>query len=196
MGVKLLRHNTYDRKPWSNGGGMTQDVWLWPEAASQDEFDIRLSLASIEADGPFSAFPEIDRTITLVGGSPFGLDFDGNHKQQVEHLQPFSFDSAQTPSSRLGESSASAFNVMTRRGRWIHKVSIVQGGEPINIPVPGDAIAVFHVVLGSWRISAGNAVVADTRDSVVVDHEESLHLAAARAASAVMAILQPVRDRS
>ncbi len=52
---------------------MTQDVWLWPEAAPQDGFDIRLSLASIDTDGLFSLFPGIDRTITLVGGAPFVL---------------------------------------------------------------------------------------------------------------------------
>jgi len=196
MGIMLLRHDTYDRKPWNNGGGMTQEVWLWPEAALQDGFDIRVSLASIEADGPFSAFPEIDRTITLVGGSCFVLDFDGNHEQPIEFLQPYSFDSAQTPSSRLDSGSASAFNVMTRRGRWSHKVSIVQGGEQIDIPVPGDAIAIFHVVQGNWRIGTGDAVVADMRDSVVVEHVESIHLEAAQTASAVMAILQPVRDRS
>ena len=196
MGVKLLRHETYDRKPWNNGGGMTQDIWLWPEAASQDRFDVRLSLASIESAGPFSAFPEIDRTITLVGGSPFALVFDGNHEHLVEHLQPFSFDSVQTPSSRLIGGSASAFNVMTRRGRWSHMVSIVQGGEPIDIPLPGDAIAVIHVVFGNWRIAAGKAVMADLRDSVVVEHVETIHLEAERAASAVMAILQPARARS
>ena len=196
MGVKLLRHETYDRKPWNNGGGMTQDIWLWPEAASQDGFDIRLSLASIDTQGPFSAFREIDRTITLVGGNPFVLVFDGDYEHQVDYLKPFSFDSVQTPSSRLNGGSASAFNVMTRRGRWSHKVSVVQGGQPIDIPLPGDTIAVIHVVLGNWRIVAGKAVMADLRDSVVVEHVETIHLEAECGASAVMAILQPVRARS
>ena len=44
MSARLLRHDTYDRKPWNNGGGITRDVWLWPETATQDAFDIRLSL--------------------------------------------------------------------------------------------------------------------------------------------------------
>ena len=195
MGVKLLRHNFYDHKPWNNGGGMTRDVWLWPEATSQDGFDIRLSLASIDADGPFSAFPEIDRTITLVEGNPFVLVFDGTRQHKMEFLQPISFDSAQTPSSRLDRGSASAFNVMTRRACWSHEVSIVRGGGRLDVPLPKDAIAVCHAVQGNWQVGAGEAVTADISDSVIVQREGSMQLETDRTASAVMAVFQPVRDR-
>ncbi len=196
MSARLLRHDTYDRKPWNNGGGMTQDVWLWPEIASQDGFDIRLSLASIDTDGPFSAFPGIDRTITQVGGSPFVLDFGGAREHRMEFLQPYSFDSALTPSSRLGEGAASAFNVMTRHGRWVHQVDIVHGGEPFSKPVPHNAIAILHAVLGQWQIEAGDRVVADRLDSVVVEQEQTMHLDAPAGAAAVLAIVQAAGDTS
>ncbi len=193
MSVTLLRHGTYNRKPWNNGGGMTQDVWLWPEAASQDSFDIRLSLASIDTDGPFSSFPGIDRTITPVGGAPFVLDFGDSRAQRMELLQPFSFDSVQTPSSRLDEGAASAFNVMTRRGRWTHQVSIVHGGEPLDLPVPCSAIMVLHVVRGRWQVEAGECVVVERLDSVVVERAQTMHLDAPVGGSAVLAILQAAR---
>ena len=196
MSAKLLRHDTYNRKPWNNGGGMTQDVWLWPEAAPQDRFDIRLSLASIDTDGPFSSFPGIDRTITLVGGAPFVLEFGDSRAQHMEFLQPFRFDSVQTPSSRLNEGAANAFNVMTRQGKWTHRVSIVHGGDPRDLPVPRNGIAVLHVVRGSWQVEAGDRVVAEMFDTVVVEHTETLHLDAAADAAAVFTILQAAEDRS
>jgi len=196
MSVKLLRHGTYNRKPWNNGGGMTQDVWLWPETASQDGFDIRLSLASIETDGPFSLFPGIDRTITLVGGAPFVLYFGDTGEHRMDLLQPFSFDSVQTPSSRLNEGAASAFNVMTRQGKWTHQVSIVHGGEPRDLPVPRNGIAVLHVVLGNWQVEAGDGVIAEMLDSVIVEHAQTMHLDAPSGASAVLAILQAAGDKS
>lgn len=195
MGVTLLRHDAYDRRPWNNGGGMTRDVWLYPQAASPVDFDIRVSLASIETDGPFSAFPAIDRTITLVGGSSFILDFDGKREQRIGFLQPFSFDSEQTPSSRLDDGGASAFNVMSRRASWSHEVSIIQGGGRLDVPLPEDAIAVCHAVQGSWGVSAGEAVTAGARDSVIVQREASMQLEADRMATAVMAVFHPVRDR-
>ncbi len=196
MSARLLCHDTYDRKPWNNGGGMTQDVWLWPETASRDGFDIRLSLASIDTDGPFSAFPGIDRTITLVAGSPFVLDFSNGREHRMELLQPFSFDSVQTPSSRLGKAGVSAFNVMTRQGRWIHKVSIVHGGEPFNTALPHNAIAILHAVRGNWQVDAGDRVVAGVLDSVVVEHAQSMHLDAPVGAAAVVAVLQATEDAS
>jgi environmental stress-induced protein Ves len=196
MSVKLLRHDTYNRKPWNNGGGMTLDVWLWPEAASQDGFDIRLSLASIDTDGPFSSFPGIDRTITLVGGAPFVLEFGDSRAQHMEFLQPFRFDSVQTPSSRLNEGAASAFNVMTRQGKWTHRVSIVHGGDPLDMTVPRNGIAVLHAVFGNWQVDAGERVVVDRLDSVVVQHAQTMHLDAPSGASAVLAILQAAGDKS
>lgn len=196
MGARLLRHATYDRKPWNNGGGITRDVWLWPETAAQDAFDIRLSLASIDTDGPFSAFPGIDRTITQVAGSPFVLVFSGAREHRMEVLQPFSFDSVQTPSSRLGKAGVSAFNVMTRQGRWTHKVSIVQGGEPVNNALPHNAIAILHAVLGDWQVDAGDRLVAGVGDTVVVEQAQFMHLTAPSGAAAVVAILQPAEDTS
>ena len=196
MSARLLRHDTYDRKPWNNGGGITRDVWLWPETATQDAFDIRLSLASIDTDGPFSAFPGIDRTITLVAGSPFVLVFSGGREHRMELLQPLSFDSVQTPSSRLGKAGVSAFNVMTRQGRWTHEVSIVHGGEPFNKALPHNAIAILHAVLGTWQVDAGDRLVAGVRDTVIVEQAQSMHLNAPAGASAVVAILQPAEDTS
>ena len=196
MSVKLLRHGTYNRKPWNNGGGTTQDVWLRPGTASQGGFDIRLSLASIDTDGPFSSFPGIDRTITQVAGAPFVLDFGDTVEHRMEMLRPLSFDSVQTPSSRLIEGAASAFNVMTRQGKWTHQVSIVHGGEPLDLPVPRKGIAVLHVVRGNWQVEAGDRVVAEMFDTVVVEHTETLHLDAAADAAAVFTILQAAEDRS
>ena len=194
MSARLLRHATYESKPWNNGGGITRDVWLWPETAAQDAFDIRLSLASIDTDGPFSAFPGIDRTITQVAGSPFVLVFSSGHEHCMELLQPFSFDSVQTPSSRLGKAGVSAFNVMTRQGRWTHKVSIVLGGEPSNKALPHNAIAILHTVFGDWQVDAGDRLVAGVGDTVVVEKAQSMHLNAPAGAAAVVAILQPFED--
>jgi hypothetical protein len=196
MSAKLLRHSTYNRKPWNNGGGTTQDVWLRPGTASQGGFDIRLSLASIDTDGPFSSFPGIDRTITQVAGAPFVLDFGDTVEHRMEMLRPLSFDSVQTPSSRLIEGAASAFNVMTRQGKWTHRVSIVHGGDPLDMTVPRNGIAVLHAVFGNWQVDAGERVVVDRLDSVVVQHAQTMHLDAPSGASAVLAILQAAGDKS
>ena len=50
------------------GGGSTTEIAVAPPGAGFDDFDWRVSLATITQDGPFSAFPGIDRTLALVDG--------------------------------------------------------------------------------------------------------------------------------
>ena len=43
---------------WRNGGGVTRELLTWPAAQA---WALRISVADIERDGPFSAFPGIER---------------------------------------------------------------------------------------------------------------------------------------
>ena len=43
---------------WRNGGGQTRELLAWPHGA---DWSVRISLADIEADGPFSPFPGVQR---------------------------------------------------------------------------------------------------------------------------------------
>ena len=54
-------------------------------------FDWRVSLADVTADGPFSAFPGIDRTLTVVEGAGMDLVVDGEHHIVDEPLWPHDF---------------------------------------------------------------------------------------------------------
>jgi environmental stress-induced protein Ves len=65
---------------WRNGGGETREIISWPPG--QADFDWRASIATVAQDGPFSAFPGIDRSITLLSGEGVQLS-DGsglNHR--------------------------------------------------------------------------------------------------------------------
>ncbi len=55
--------------PWKNGGGTTREIAVRPPGAGMDAFAWRVSVADIVADGPFSAFPGIDRQIALLDGA-------------------------------------------------------------------------------------------------------------------------------
>ncbi len=63
--------------PWKNGGGETVEIAVFPEGAGFKDFGWRISLASVASDGPFSAFPGIDRTLTVIDGVGIDLVVDG-----------------------------------------------------------------------------------------------------------------------
>ena len=117
--MSLHRFNVADlpATPWKNGGGVTREIVCQPPGADMDSFDWRVSIAHIASSGPFSAFPGIDRVITLLSGGGVHLHGDDG---QVDHpldtpLAPFAFAGEAAIHARLLAGDCHDFNVMTRR---------------------------------------------------------------------------------
>jgi environmental stress-induced protein Ves len=120
----VLRREQHRRMPWRNGGGVTYEVASSPADSDLADFDWRISIAEVEAGGPFSAFPGIDRTIVLIDGEWMALTVDGRrHRFGVR--QPFSFDGGSETMCEVAGRSRD-LNVMTRRDRAIASVAIVE----------------------------------------------------------------------
>lgn len=151
-GLTVLRPSDYTVTPWKNGGGITQDVLLLPKGATQDDFDVRVSLAPIVTEGPFSSFPGIDRYITLLTRERLELVF-GGQATALTRLEPLHFDSVQQPVSRLPDGAVRVLNVMARRGRWTAQVMPARGNNEPLLAVPEGGLVVLHAVTGVWQVS-------------------------------------------
>jgi len=109
--------------PWKNGGGSTRQLLIAPPGATIDDFDYRISIASVASDGPFSHFPGIDRTLLLLEGSDLLLEReDGNVLRLDCHCAPLRFAGEEKIYSQLESGPLTDFNVMTRRGRYLQQV--------------------------------------------------------------------------
>lgn len=91
MTVRILRAADLTPTPWKNGGGLTREIATGPEGAGAGAFDWRVSLADVTADGPFSAFPGVDRILTVVEGAGMDLVVGGEHHIVDEPLWPHGF---------------------------------------------------------------------------------------------------------
>lgn len=74
--MRLIPYSRLIVAPWKNGGGETREIAAFPPGAGFDDFDWRLSIATIAEDGAFSAFPGIDRTLILLSGNGVALRLD------------------------------------------------------------------------------------------------------------------------
>jgi environmental stress-induced protein Ves len=115
--------------PWKNGGGLTQEITCWPPGAGLDDFQWRVSVASIRASGPFSVFPGIDRVILLLEGSGVRLRSPG---QGIDHrldeiYSPLRFSGDAACDCDLLGGDARDFNVMTRRASMTADVQVHTG---------------------------------------------------------------------
>lgn len=69
---QVIPANEYRRERWKNGLGWTREIIRVPES---DAWHWRLSIAEIERDAAFSAFPDVDRELVLVRGNGLRLCF-------------------------------------------------------------------------------------------------------------------------
>jgi hypothetical protein len=132
---QVLRREQHRRMPWRNGGGVTYEVASSPADHDLADFDWRISIAEVDAGGPFSSFPGIDRTIVLIEGEWMALTVDGRCRR-FGVREPFSFDGgSQTMCEVAGPSRD--LNVMTRRGRASASVAILEAEASDRAPVEG-----------------------------------------------------------
>lgn len=157
--------------PWKNGGGSTTEIALAPVGASLDKFDWRISLATIAASGPFSAFPGVDRSLALVDGAGVVLDIGDEGRLVLSEDNPvveFAGEAQVMASLTLG--ATTDFNVMTRRARCHHRLGrrVLSGSS--EFAPRGDVTVLFLAEGDSLSVSSDSERIGLVRyDAVVFD---------------------------
>lgn len=142
--------------PWKNGGGSTRELVCWPPATAaaggMDSFGWRVSVATIAAPGPFSAFAGVDRQIMLLGGDGVQLTSSGWQHTLAERWQPFAFSGDEAVDCTMLGGISTDFNLMLRRGVWEGALQVVRS-EP-----PPTGAGLCMVLQGRWQtVQAGQA---------------------------------------
>ena len=154
--------------PWRNGGGSTYEIAAHPAGSTLDDFDWRISIAAVDAAGPFSTFAGVDRILTLLEGSSMQLTIDGAH-HALQSLSTVHFAGESRVDCEVPAGPTRDLNVMTRRGAVSASLELVEidapatlsGAAPIVVTVSG------HVVAGSHTLGPLDGMIA--ADRVAVD---------------------------
>ncbi|CAN7579555.1 HutD family protein [Pseudoduganella sp. LjRoot289] len=188
---KLIQYASLHATPWKNGGGSTTEIAIAPSGATFDNFDWRISLATIAQSGPFSAFPGIDRTLTLVSGPCVVLDVGNERQVALSEREPVvAFPGELAVSATVGDAPTTDFNVMTRRARCTHQLErrVVRDFSTLERRSP--TTIVFLAEGESLTIISANERVAMVRyDAVVLNTEDVWTLEAASATVFIVDII-------
>lgn len=111
MSARTLAARSVAPQPWRNGGGRTRELLAWP---SREAWRARVSLADIEADGPFSTFPGVTRWFAVVAGAGVVLTFRDGDRSLARGDAPLAFDGADAPMCRLVDGPTRDLNLMLR----------------------------------------------------------------------------------
>lgn len=99
--------------PWKNGGGVTRELLRLP--ATGADWMLRISVADIDADGPFSPFDGVSRWFAVLAGRGVRLSWPDRVFEVCRGSAPLRFDGADAPDCALLAGPTRDLNVMVRR---------------------------------------------------------------------------------
>jgi environmental stress-induced protein Ves len=110
--MKQFTKDDFIVMPWKNGGGFTTQLYIYPEDI---QYKLRLSVAKVSQDGPFSFFPGYERNLLILNGHGCRLK---TYSQAIEldmNSSPYIFQGEEEIFCSLKDGELSDFNVMVRR---------------------------------------------------------------------------------
>lgn len=151
---RIVRLQDVTPSPWKNGAGQTRELLAWPEG---DRWRLRVSVAEVGSDGPFSSFPGVTRWFAVVAGQGVVLRFGSEERRLGLGGDPLRFDGAWSPGCRLIDGPTLDLNLMLSDGRgtmataypgkpWAERFAqrglfaraagrwVPEQGEPVGLP--------------------------------------------------------------
>ena len=163
-GLQRVRLGDYPPQPWRNGGGLTRELLAWAAPAGDaaalprstpPAWTVRVSVAEIARDGPFSPYPGVDRAFAVLEGGGVVLAWPEGDAVCRPGDEALRFDGAQAPGCRLVDGPTLDLNLMVqaRAGRAAMRRALP--GSPG--PAPGCWRALY--AHGGGRLAALGGIV-------------------------------------
>jgi uncharacterized protein len=168
--LQVIRKSSFTAMPWKNGGGITHEAIRVP--ASGDPFSWRVSVAHVDASGPFSVFAEYNRKMVLLRGAGIELRFaDGTHKTLRKTGDLAEFDGALAthcellggPCVDLNLMVSKAVGVSVRVERFIESLAVSASRSETTMVFAIDRRCTLE-------ITAGKTVTLEPWDLAVLSH--------------------------
>jgi environmental stress-induced protein Ves len=173
--------------PWKNGGGTTRELLAWPPGVA--DWHWRISVAQVEADGPFSRFDGVQRWFAVLDGEGVELALGQGPKVQTQRLTRqsavFGFDGAQSVDCKLINGPTQDFNLMVRSVHASAKLQRVREAMEVRARESGICAvwagasgAMLRDANGSWPLPAHTLAWTQIvkEQSVYIDSADALYM--------------------
>jgi environmental stress-induced protein Ves len=170
MQITLLRESDYQRTPWKNGLGFTDQIAIHPVTADlrRGDFLWRLSSARIERDAPFSPFPKHDRVLVVLDGAGVRLSHTYEPGEEADTvdlppLEPYEFPGDVPTRCELVDGPIRDLSVFLAKGRVSVLADRVQleAGQAQDRLVEGNVCFAF-VARGEIRVGGHSATQGES----------------------------------
>lgn len=185
MIVKLIDQKHFREMPWTNGLGVTTELYIHKDARTGHML-WRLSIAGVDADGPFSHFPGYDRALVLLDGAGVTLSHgNGTVDRLWRAYEIATFPGDIETQAILTNGPIKDFNLIADRALYKTAVAVVppettsvsvncnhfaifaasndllvrDPASAHHIVPQGDLLLVGAPVAGDWLLSGATAIV-------------------------------------
>jgi environmental stress-induced protein Ves len=150
--LRAIRHHQQHSEPWANGTGSTTVILREPDSA---DWTVRISVANVERDGPFSELPDTRRALVPLD-APMTLRFPDGSERHAARFDVLRFKGSPAPCGLLPEGPTRDFNLMLRgksRGEVFARTLV----DSMLLPAGQDVRWLVYVVSGRAGLRAGTA---------------------------------------
>tara|TARA_R110000744_G_scaffold78514_4_gene154628 strand:- start:9825 stop:10403 length:579 start_codon:yes stop_codon:yes gene_type:complete len=120
--IEIIQPTEFKTVPWKNGKGETVEMAI-NLGGSLDNFDWRLSMASVVEDGIFSNFTGYTRNLILIDGNGINLQHNDSKIDRLTNLLDVAtFDGGHKTVGNLHSNEITDFNIIARTSTYNTKV--------------------------------------------------------------------------
>ena len=134
--IDVITKGRFVTTPWKNGKGVTTELAI-SKGSTLNDFDWRLSIATVSEDGVFSDFSGVDRTLFLIAGNGIELTHKSPDSTRVDSLddllQYSCFDGGNKTLGRLLSGEILDLNLMTKEGVYEQEVHTLVTKKKLSI---------------------------------------------------------------
>ncbi|MHA7222926.1 HutD/Ves family protein [Arthrobacter sp. RHLT1-20] len=162
--MEIIRFAELKAQPWRNGGGVTRELASHPLDASEQDggWGWRVSIADVSKAGAFSAFPGMDRVLTVIDGDLLLLTVDGA-EHPLEKYRPFRFSGDADSDAALPTGDIRGLFVITRTGAFKGYTSIIELSKKRAHPIFEGQLGIL--LQGQATTSPGAAGTGSGKDA-------------------------------
>lgn len=188
MLIDIISPEQFHTMPWKNGGGSTLELFRLTQPGC-DDFAVRLSIASVNGNGPFSLFDRVDRHLILLTGSGVQLTFaDGSRVNLERPLQTVSFAGELPCESELNNGPIQDFNLMVHRDFGSGSLSVITLAEGDKVRSIAKPLCFYYLLEGEADM-AGHRV--RTQHLIAIQNAKEILLHSKSGALIICAMVTP-----
>lgn len=126
MTLHVQRCDQVAPQRWRNGAGFTRELLAWPAAG---DWQLRISVADIDIDASFSAFPGVERWFAVLEGAGVVLQLPEGRRVVDADSPPLHFAGEAAPGCTLIDGRTRDLNLMARRDGGRSTMQRAEAGE-------------------------------------------------------------------